>query len=142
MAKQLLIDVLMVITIPIFVIGGYFLWFRGDDTALLSAPPILGANPLIESAGAKTKQALDTLSGIALDGSLFADPAYIALEQFNVVYPTSTPLSRKYPFTPSPIIEERLRQAHLGYGTASAPKTTSDPVLTAKINQLKKSLSK
>jgi hypothetical protein len=108
--KQIVIDILVVITLPILLIGGYFLWFRTNDSALLlsSLAPTTEAEP-----GAKTKQALDTLKSLTLDDSLFVDPAYNALIAYNVVVPPAT-TSRAYPFTPPTVIEERIRQAKLG----------------------------
>ena len=143
MLKQIVIDVLIVISLPILIIGGYFIWFRTNDTALLSAPPILGANPGSEP-GVKTKQALDTLKGITLDDSLFTDPAYNALKPFIVAIPSAS-TSRRYPFTPPPIIEERLRQAKYGHNFSKENKpvaTPSDASLAAKIDALKKNSTK
>ncbi len=151
MGKQILIDILVVITLPILIIGVYFLAFRTNDPTIIAAPPVLGASAA-EEPGAKTKQALDTLKGLSLDGSLFADSAYTSLRPFAVGIPSAS-TSRKYPFTPPPIIEERMRQSKLGHnfskdtlgttGTAdTSSNTTSNTSFSSKIDQLKKQSTK
>ena len=143
MGKQIIIDILVVVTLPVLIIGVYFFAFRTNDPTLLTAPPILGANAE-EEPGVKTKQALDTLRGISLDGGLFSDPAYNVLQPYVVSIPPAS-TSRKYPFTPPPIIEERLRQAKLGRNLSkdtSVNSNTSDSSYAAKIDQLKKSSTK
>ena len=147
MGKQILIDILVVITLPILIIGVYFLAFRTNDPIIIAAPPVLGAS-VVEEPGVKTKQALDTLKGLSLDGSLFTDPAYTSLQPFVVGIPSAS-TSRKYPFTPPPIIEERIRQSKLGHNftkdalgstntTDTSNNTTSNTSLSSKIDQLKK----
>jgi hypothetical protein len=139
-AKQALIDLGIVLIAPVLVIGSFFLWGGAGDTALLSGTPTADLSP--DQPGAKTKLALDTLSGIALDDALFKDEAFTSLSTFNVTIP-EVEISRDFPFTPPAVIEEKLRQARLG-NVANKPKTTqtvSAPNLSQKINDLKKSIS-
>ena len=146
MGKQILIDILVVITLPILIIGVYFLGFRTNDPTIIASPPVLGASAA-EDPGVKTKQALDTLKGLSLDGSLFTDPAYTSLKPFAVGIPSAS-TSRKYPFTPPPIIEERIRQSKLGHNFSKDTLGTTDKAdtsntsFTSKIDQLKKQSTK
>jgi hypothetical protein len=141
-AKQALIDLGIVLLVPVILVGGYFVWGSGGETALLSANPNANLSP--DQPGAKTKLALDTLGGTTLDDSLFRDEAFTTLTAYNVTIP-EVDLSRDYPFTPPPIIEEKLRQARLGI-SPNKPATTkpSSPAstqnLSQKIDSLKKSL--
>jgi hypothetical protein len=61
-AKQALIDLGIVLIAPVLVIGSFFLWGGAGDTALLSGTPTADLSP--DQPGAKTKLALDTLSGV------------------------------------------------------------------------------
>lgn len=139
LAKQALIDLGIVLLAPVVVIGSYIIWGGPDDTALLSAPPEATVN--LDEPGVKTQNILGVLNGIRLDDSLFKDEAFTSLTAFNVTIP-EVPLLRDYPFTPPPIIEERLRQARLGI---KAPLSTSQSAstvnVTQKIDTLKKSLT-
>lgn len=139
LAKQALIDLGIVLLAPVVVIGSYIIWGGPDDTALLSAPPTETVN--LNEPGVKTQNILGVLSGTRLDDSLFKDEAFTSLTAFNVTIP-EVPLLRDYPFTPPPIIEERLRQARLGqkYGASQLP-TTSTADVSQKIDTLKKSLT-
>ena len=144
LAKQALIDLGIVLLVPVLVVGGYLLWGNGGESALLSATPNANLSP--DMPGAKTKLALDTLSGITLTDALFKDEAFTSLTAFTVTIP-QVELSRDYPFTPPAIIEEKLRQARLGISasktdTAAAKGTqsASTPNLSKKIDDLKKSV--
>jgi hypothetical protein len=130
--KQLIIDISLVVALPVLIIGGYYLWGPTSDSLSLAPSAALG----VAEPGYKTKLALDTLSSITLDDSLFADPAYLSLKSFTVVIP-EVPLARSYPFTPPPIIEERLRQARLGHVVNTTPVATTDS-LSSQIDKLKK----
>ena len=109
-AKQTLIDILVVLVLPLLLVGGYYA-FKTDDSALLSfvssgEETAAGGDEL----GAKTKMALVMLGSIQLDDSLFTDPSYLALREYRVTIASST-LGRKYPFSPPPVIIERVRRA-------------------------------
>lgn len=145
MGKQILIDILVVITLPVLIIGVYFLEFRTNDPSILATPQVPGNTA--DEPGVKTRQALETLKGLSLDASLFSDPAYTSLEPYvTSIPPAST--SRKYPFIPPPIIEERIRQSRLGHNFSKDVPANTDTInpanasLTSKIDQLKKQSTK
>ena len=136
--KQVFIDLAIVLSIPVILIGGNLTFGGSEDIAPIASPStVIGA----KDAGAKTKQALDILHGIKLDNALFKDEAYTSLTPFSAEIP-EVPLLRSFPFTPPAIIEARLRQARLNNGAVktviATPVTTQN--LSAKIDALKKSL--
>jgi hypothetical protein len=104
MAKQLLIDVLIVLVTPILLIGGYYV-FKTDGSELLSViPSFVGTqNEVDPELGKKTEVALAMLSAIQLDDSLFTDPAYLMLKKYTVQIP-SAELGRSNPFTPPQVL--------------------------------------
>lgn len=124
MGKQAFVDLLIVLVLPAFIVGAYYVWFRGatNTTDLLSATAWQDKGQVAANQpGAKTELALKTLRSIHLDDSLFKDPAYLSLKTYTINIP-SVPISRPFPFTPPPIVAERLRDAH--YNTKSTPATT------------------
>lgn len=138
-AKHILIDLGIVLLAPVVVIGSYTIWGGADDSQLLSAPPAQVGNA--DEPGVKTQNILGVLNGIRLDDSLFKDEAFTSLTAFHVTIP-EVPLVRDYPFTPPPIIEERLRQARLGIkAPLSASQSASTVNVSQKIDTLKKSLT-
>jgi hypothetical protein len=143
-SKQALIDLTIVLSIPIFIIGGQYMLGGEGDGAQISANPSAALS--LDEPGAKTKLALDTLSKINLKGDIFTDNAYTRLVALDVIIP-EVDLSREFPFSPPPIIEERLRQARLGNSAGKVwetPTTSSDSSdsqsLSNRIDQLKKTL--
>ena len=138
-AKQALLDLGIILIVPVLIVGGYFRWGDGGETALLSGTPTANLTP--DQPGAKTKLALDTLSGITLDNALFKDEAFTSLTAFSVTIP-EVDLSRDYPFTPPAIIEQKLRQARLGSpGRTTTAVSPGVSDLSKKIDSLKKSLT-
>lgn len=137
-AKQALIDLGIVLIIPAFIVGGYYSWGGSTEMLLMTEQPIGTLGP--DEPGEKTKLVLDTLNGIVLTDALFKDEAFTTLSSFSVPIP-EVPLSRPNPFTPPPVIEERIRQGRLGNQTSrailSAPSTQT---LSSKIDDLKKTL--
>lgn len=99
MGKQIIVDIVVVFVVPLLLIGGYY-FFRGDDSALLSLVSSGAMSPSAEDLqlGSKTEAALMLLNTIRLDDSLFTDPAYLSLKEYQVIIPT-TPLGRPFPFT-------------------------------------------
>ncbi len=108
MAKQFLIDVLVVLITPILFIGGYY-FLKTDSSALLSATPFIGTqNEVDPELGKKTEVALALLSSIQFDDSLFSDPAYLLLKKYTVEIP-SADLGRSFPFTPPQVLVDIKR---------------------------------
>ncbi len=142
LAKQALIDLGIVLLVPVIIVGASFIWGGAGETALLSGTPSADLSP--DQPGAKTKLALDTLSGITLDDALFKDEAFTSLDTFSVTIP-EVALSRDFPFTPPAAVEEKLRQARLGH-TAPTTKTgiaqtASTQNMSQKIDAAKKALT-
>lgn len=109
MAKQLLIDVLIVLVVPVLLIGGYYI-FKTDGAELLDVvPSFAGAqNEVDPELGKKTEAALALLSGIHLDDSIFTDPAYLMLKKYTVQIP-SVELGRSNPFTSPQVLIDMNR---------------------------------
>ena len=109
MGKQVVVDIAVVLVTFGALIGVYY-FFKGNDDALLSLVATPAAVQPGEGGGrgSKTETALVMLQSIKLDDSIFSDPAYLALKQYQVTIPT-VPLGRQYPFTPPPILLERSR---------------------------------
>lgn len=132
MGKQAFVDLFIVLVIPALFVGAYFAWFRGvDSNTLLSSTNGQAIIPA-DQPGAKTELALKALLTINLDDSLFKDPAYLSLKTYTINIP-SVPISRPFPFTPPPVVLERLRQSRF-----SAKSITASNVVTpsAKIDAL------
>lgn len=110
--KQALVDLVIVMTIPLLVLGGYFVWFRNaQSTEIVSPTAWLDKNEVAANQpGAKTEAALKILRSIRLDDSLFKDPAYLILKTYVVNIP-EVPLSRPFPFTAPPAVLERINNA-------------------------------
>lgn len=101
MSKQIILDILIVLGIPLAIVIGYLYFSSGAGTNLLSyvsngsaSLPGAGSAEL----GAKTKVALAELNSINFDKTLFNDPIFLTLEDFSVPIIPS-PLGREYPFT-------------------------------------------
>lgn len=109
MAKQLLIDILVVLVVPILFIGGYY-FFKADSAELLSSLPLIAGTQgeVDPELGKKTEVALALLSSIEFDDSLFSDPAYLLLKKYTVEIP-SVELGRSFPFTPPPVLLQMSR---------------------------------
>lgn len=100
--RQIIIDILVVVLMPLMIVAAYYFWKEGDTSLLLSSVTLSGAaKPGEDEAkelGAKIKLALATLNTIKLDNSIFTDPVYQSLRDFPVTIATTT-LGRDYPFT-------------------------------------------
>ena len=139
MGKQALVDLLIVLVIPALFVGVYYFFFHGDNATLLLSSSATPSTVSTNEPGAKTELILKTLHSIHLDDSLFGDPAYLSLKTYTVTIPT-VPISRPFPFTPPPVIIERLRQSHAGVvetssSVSSSPKATIG--ISTKINMIK-----
>lgn len=137
LGKQIFLDIVIILSIPILIIGVYFLSFRDSNSASLSVTSeILKSDP--NAPGTRTKLALQTLNTIALNDSLFRDPAFLSLRKYPVEIPTAE-LMREYPFTPAPEVQEMLRRAKSSSPPASAVKAES---ISVKLDMLKSSVTK
>jgi hypothetical protein len=138
MGKQIIVDIVVVVILPALLIGGYYL-FKNSDDALLSfvSPTTLPAG---QDLGAKTKNALILLRSIppTLDQSLFNDPAYLMLKDYQVTIPTIS-LGRVNPFTPPAILENISRSTRNSTAALVKSVTPISPSAAAKIDLLKKS---
>jgi hypothetical protein len=110
--KQIIVDIVVVIVLPLLFLGGYYS-LKSDDGVFLSlTEPTVAVQPGEEGQelGAKTATALVLLRSIPpeLDQSLFNDPAYLMLRDYRVTIPT-IPLGRANPFTPPPVLESLSR---------------------------------
>lgn len=110
--KQFITDIVVVVVLPLFLIGGYYI-FQSNDGALLSfaAPTTTNTSGQEgQELGAKTVNALALLRSIPtdLDQSLFSDRAYLMLKDYQVTIPT-VPLGRANPFTLPPALESISR---------------------------------
>lgn len=138
-ARQLIFDIMIVLSVPILFVGGYFIWFRDASGPLLSS----GYEELKSgenNPGATTKVALQTLNSITLNSSLFTDPSYQSLRTFTVEIPTSE-LYRKYPFTPTTEIFEMLRR-NTSAPAKDATKNVKVESINDKLDLLKKSATR
>lgn len=138
MVKQIIVDIVVVVILPALLIGGYYL-LKNSDEALLSfvSPTVL---PEGQDLGVKTKNALLLLRSIppTLDQSLFSDPAYLMLKDYQVTIPT-IPLGRTNPFTPPAILENISRSMRNSTAALVQSVTPIAPSPSAKIDLLKKS---
>ena len=132
-----MIDIAIVLSVPMLIIGGYFLWFRDTSGPLLSAGSDV-INTQADGPGSRTKQALQTLNTITLNDSLFKDPAFLALTTYSVSIPTSD-ISREYPFTPTPEISEMMKRAKSSAKTSTQAKAES---ISVKLDMLKTSTTR
>ncbi len=132
MGKQIFLDILAVLILPVLLIGGYHLWWKSDETALLSISPQTQSAQL-DAPGAKTKKAKNALS-ISIDNSLFTSPSYMALQSYTFEIP-SVPLSREYPFTSPKEILDLIKSARTNSSSGKGVTTS----LSAKIETIKQS---
>lgn len=101
MAKQILLDILIVLALPIMAIFGYFYFKTEDGTKLLSyVSPSSIALPGEQNTdlGSKTKAALTELNSINFDQTFFNDATFLTLQDFTGPI-LATPIGREYPFT-------------------------------------------
>lgn len=142
MGKQAVVDLLIVLVLPAFIVGVYFVWFRSSDSNVLLSATSGQATISANQPGAKTELALKTLKSIHLDDSLFKDPAYLSLKTYTINI-LSVPVSRPFPFTPPPVVLERLRDAHYNGKNSTATNVASSGTkidalgISNKINLLK-----
>ncbi|OGZ07981.1 MAG: hypothetical protein A2942_02280 [Candidatus Lloydbacteria bacterium RIFCSPLOWO2_01_FULL_50_20] len=105
-AKQTLIDIGIVFTLPVLVLVISIFWDpTANETSLLS---LVGPVPEEQEYGAKAKEALATLRSIDMDTSLFDDPIYRSLQEFHVDIAPAV-LGRPYPFTQPEVIRSMVR---------------------------------
>lgn len=134
MAKQILLDLLIVIALPLLVVFGYFYLKSDEGSALLSAASretVALPGQERKELGVKTKTALAELSSINFDESIFSDPAFLSLKDFTEEI-DPTPIGRDYPFTAPDELRNMSRQ--------NAVKTNlAEPDFSTKLNILKES---
>lgn len=145
MAKQIITDIVVVIILPLLLIGGYYS-FKSEDGALLSlASPSVAMVPGDggQELGVKTTTALELLRSIPreLDQSLFNDPAYLMLKDYQVTIPT-IPLGRVNPFTPPSVLVNLSRSARASNAATAHEVAPNTPSSSAKLDFLNKSLLK
>jgi hypothetical protein len=133
--KQLMIDIVVVLSVPVVIIGGYMMWFRDESGPLLSASSeMLQTRPT--DPGALTRVALQKLNSISLDASLFRDPAFLALQTYTVPIPEAK-LEREYPFTPTPEIAEMLKRAKASVSAKGNTAPAKAESISTKLDLLK-----
>lgn len=145
MAKQIITDIVVVIILPLLLIGAYYS-FKGEDGALLSiVSPSVTAAPSEggQALGAKTANALALLRSMPseLDQSLFSDPAYLMLKDYQVTIPT-IPLGRTNPFTPPPALLDLSRSSRSSNAPTTREVTPTAPSSAVKLDLLHKTLPK
>lgn len=99
--KQILLDLLIVVVLPIAIVIGYFYFTSDGGKNLLSSvssatTPLPGENA--SELGATTKAALTELKSISFDKTIFTDPTFLSLEDFTLPI-VASPIGREYPFT-------------------------------------------
>ncbi len=139
MSKQILIDILVVLIVPVILIGGYYFW-KTDDGTLLSLISSDIALPGDEGKelGAKTKLALASLDSIDFNEEFFKDEAFLSLRDLTGTVPTST-LGREYPFTTPNVITNLMRKSNAGKTTGAPAKINSPVDINSKIETIKAS---
>ncbi len=145
MAKQIITDIVVVIILPLLLIGAYYS-FKGDNGTLLSlVSPSVATAPGEggQALGVKTTTALVLLRTIPkeLNQSLFSDPAYLMLKDYQVTIPT-IPLGRINPFTPPPTLLDLSRSSRSANAAPTREVSPVAPSPTTKLNLLNKSLLK
>ncbi len=123
MGKQIMIDILVVLAVPVILIGGFYFW-KTDDGALLSllSPDVTLPGDEGKELGAKTKLALTTLGSIDFDESFFRNEAFMTLNDLTATVAT-TSLGREYPFTSPDVIVNLMKKAKPGV-PITTPKVT------------------
>ena len=140
MNKQLILDIALIVGLPIFILGVYFSVFRMDSEPLLTATSQMTQSKANEP-GTKTRIALQKLNSIALDDSLFKDPAFQSLRAYSVTIP-EVELTREYPFTPTAEIAEMLRRAKANVAAKANSSGAKSESISVKLDMLKTSVSK
>lgn len=145
MAKQIITDIVVVVILPLLLIGAYYS-FKGEDGALLSlASPSVATAPGEggQALGTKTTTALVLLRSIPreLDQSLFSDPAYLMLKDYQVTIPT-IPLGRINPFTPPAALMNLSRSSRSVNAATTREASIPTPSSAAKLDLINKSLLK
>jgi hypothetical protein len=135
MAKQIFIDILIVIILPVLAVFGYFYLKTDEGSALLSSAS-LGATsrPGEGSAelGVKTKAALSELKSIHFEEAFFSEPAFLSLEDFTEQI-DATPVGRQYPFITPDELRNMARRSN-NNKTSSASSASSATVGVATKN--------
>ena len=132
MAKQIFLDLLIVIAIPGLLVYGYYFIKSDEGIAVLSsASPATVARPGQEGVelGAKTKAALVELNSIKFDESIFSDPTFLSLEDFTEEINPS-PIGRDYPFVSPDELRNMVKRN-------SIKKNITTPNYSTKLNMIK-----
>lgn len=128
--KQILTDIAVVLIFPLLLIWGFYSLNKEDGALLSLAAPAIATHEGVEAEqlGSKTKEALERLRSIPteLNQSLFSDPAYLMLRDYQVTIPT-VPLGRPNPFTPPQVIENLSRASRASGGTSAQSVTVLTP---------------
>ncbi len=109
MNKQLLMDFLVVLIVPICFVAAYHFIDNEITTdellAVTSSGEFAEPGALSAELGAKSKEILTELKSIRFDESFFSDPAFLSLQDFTPEYAT-TSIGRDYPFSiPPPVVD-------------------------------------
>ena len=138
MGKQIMIDILVVLLVPVILIGGYYFWKTNDGTLLsFVSSDITLPGDEDKELGAKTKLALVTLNSIDFNAEFFKDEAFASLRDLTATVST-TPLGREYPFTSPELIKKLIKNSKPGVN--GAPIRNSQPVnINSQIETIKSS---
>lgn len=123
--KQIMTDLAVLLLLPVLFLGFYFYFIRtGEVAEFLASEGGGGSSP-----GARAEEAVNTLSAIAFDASLFSHPVYLELRKFDVILTPAVP-GREYPFTPSEELVELMRRRVTGLEAAETPATPATKTTT------------
>lgn len=129
--KQLLIDILVILIVPIGVVvisrgmvSGAVTELGSPDALLSVESPLSGVATPGESGGlgAKSKEILNQLNSIKFDVAFLSDPAFLSLQDFTPPYATSTK-GRAYPFS----LPDDVRVMKVQSSGAPVPTTVQKP---------------
>jgi hypothetical protein len=138
-AKQMLVDISVVLAIPVLVVLAYFYIWKTDGSDGAIAPSTPG-NELL-ARGAKVKEALNIIRKVHFDGSIFKDPMFDQMEDQTVTV-VDEAVGRDNPF----ILPDSLKgKVHMDgkVSTAVVSNTQTKPLTAAeRLEQTKKTLTK
>jgi hypothetical protein len=98
MLKQLLIDIVVVLGIPIAIVFAYY-YIMGPEAGFLIVPDTFtSATPGADATGGHVEDVLTQLNSISFDKSIFDDEAFLSFEDYTKPISTTT-IGREFPFT-------------------------------------------
>lgn len=137
MAKQILLDILIILILPALFIAGYF-YLKSDSGAalLLSGDSVLPGEENVDP-GMKARLILTELKSINFDESLFTDPTFQSLVDFTKPV-ASTSVGRAFPFTPPDELRTMARKAKAGSRTGT--KSSDNVDISVKLDTAKQGI--